>query len=338
MGGAERGGGGAGWGVGAGDSHRGETKSVSILLPEGAVGGQQLQTQVGADTVIFSVPPGAVGGQRLTVRYQSSPPAPHAHPRMPPPHGSPWHSQTPRYPWPSGPGYPSPGGSAAYAPNAGVSGGYAGYAGSSSSPRRPGRPPGALNLVNRPTIQRPPQLPPSPAQLTRRMVLLNREPEEAVKLAAQYNTSLFIINNDAIESGHVRILVPRGRRGGGRRPSASLDPGMTLVWHLSSQIPARALVLIQVHNSTVAERIAKFVQANGRPNVRPSLSWAPVRTFETTAKWMRTSGSGQPLVWRYQEDRWGYHDPDTREFVPEPLESVNRSVECLLPTLVETHQ
>jgi len=52
-----------------------EKKSVSILLPEGAVGGQQLQTQVGADTVVFTVPPGAVGGQRLTVRYQSSPPA-----------------------------------------------------------------------------------------------------------------------------------------------------------------------------------------------------------------------------------------------------------------------
>ena len=42
--------------------------------------------------------------------------------------------------------------------------------------------------------------------------------------------------------------------------------------------------------------------------------------------------------YRYQDDRWGYHDPETRDFVVEPLESVNRSVECLMPTLGETHQ
>ena len=94
------------------------------------------------------------------------------------------------------------------------------------------------------------------------MVLINSEPGEAVKLAAQYNTSLFILNNDAIESEHVRIMIPRGKNG--RRPTLNMDPRMTLVWHLSSQIPARSLVLIQIHNRTEAERIAKSVQYHSR--------------------------------------------------------------------------
>jgi hypothetical protein len=69
-----------------------------------------------------------------------------------------------------------------------------------------------------------------------------------VKLAAQYNTSLFIINNDAIESEHVCVRIPRGRHG--RRPTrnmSNMDPKATTLWHLSSQIPARSLVLIQIH-------------------------------------------------------------------------------------------
>jgi hypothetical protein len=68
------------------------------------------------------------------------------------------------------------------------------------------------------------------------------------------------------------------------------------------------------------------------------LSWQAVRTYETSAQYMRTSASGQPLEWRYKDDRWGYHDPDTRDFVAEHLERVNRSVQCLMPTLGETHQ
>jgi hypothetical protein len=52
-------GGGGGSRSGGGES----LKSVSIKLPEGVVAGQELQVEVGGDTVRFRVPEGAQGGQ-----------------------------------------------------------------------------------------------------------------------------------------------------------------------------------------------------------------------------------------------------------------------------------
>lgn len=211
------------------------------------------------------------------------------------------------------------------------------------SPRRPGRPAGALNLINRPPnsnrpppITRPPMLPPSPQQLTRRMVLVRAQRDQAVQLAAQYNVSLFIINSDALEPGLVRINIPQGRLG--RRPALRGDPLMMLIWHLSSQIPVRAIVLVDVHNKSVAERIAGTFQYHARQNVRPCLSWGPVQTYTRSTRSIRRSASGKEPLWRYQNYRWGYHDADTGQYMDDPVESIDRSVVCFLPTLADPYQ
>ena len=45
---------------------------------------------------------------------------------------------------------------------------------------------------------------------------------------------------------------------------SSMDPSMLVLWHLASQLPARALVLLDVCNQTIAERAAKSVHYHGR--------------------------------------------------------------------------
>ena len=308
-------GGGAAAGVGGVREQGAAMRSASVTLPEGCQGGQKLTVQAGPDTVMFNVPPGARPGQRITVRYTPAPPA---------------LSRAPS------------GWDGARREGGDIGGGqhYQHYL-----IRRPGRPPGALNYNNRnmvgsnrvaPAAMRRPEQPPTPQQLTRRIVLTGRQKHDAVHLAAQYNTSLFIINNHALEAGLIRLEVPRGRAM--RRPSPSMPPLQTLVWHLSTQIPPRAMVLVDIANRTMADQVAKTVHYHGRQGQRPCLSWAPVRVYNGSAKVMRTSASGQPLAWRQIRGQWTYCDADTNEVVDEPVRTEMRSVPCLLPLLHDSHQ
>ena len=165
---------------------------------------------------------------------------------------------------------------------------------------------------------------------------MHQQKHEALQLAAQYKTSLFIINNEVLESGLVRLRMPQGRAG--RRPNFREDPQMMLIWHLASQIPVRAVVLVDIHNESLAERVGRGVQHHARQTVRPCLSWHSVRTFSCNVVRMRTSASGSDLVWRFQKDGWGYCDADSGQAIAEPLVNVTQAVECLLPTLEESHR
>ena len=286
---------------------------------------------------MFTVPPGAVPGQRITVRYLPSIQQQQQQQQQRGySHDGEWAG--------GGRGYARQGlGSGGYgdygsvAPlDAGFHYGGRGAGAAWSSPRRPGRPPGAVNLSNRPAIVRQPQQPVSPRQLTRRLVLMHPQKHEALQLAAQYNTSLFIINSEVVESGLVRLRMPLGRAG--RRPNFREDPQMMLIWHLASQIPARALVLIDIHNESLAEGVARGVQHHARHSVRDCLSWRPVGTFFCNVVRMRSSASGSDLVWRLHEDGWGYCDADTGQHITEPFVNTTQAVDCLLPTLEESYQ
>ncbi len=173
---------------------------------------------------------------------------------------------------------------------------------------------------------RAPQLPPQPSQLSRRLILTSRSKHVARTLAAQYNVSLYMINNDALE--FAPILAPRVSNRG-KPPS---DLVMAMAWQLCAQIPPRAVVLVDIVNETLANKISKAMQYSGRFSARPMCTWELVDNMSMCVNETLTTQSGKDYVWRYHAGEWAWFDPDTLNKVNNTLMLVNRSVACYLPS------
>jgi hypothetical protein len=283
---------------------RGQMRSVTVVIPPGVLPGQQLQVRVEHGSMLVTVPAGASPGQHLDVRYWI-PENQNAH--------APTHSYPP------------------YARSFAGSGGAVAQSHAHWSSQRwvppphnfvRGRPPAT---PPKPPLVRAPQLPPQPSQLSRRLILTSRSKHVARTLAAQYNVSLYMINSDAVEFAH--ILAPRMSRG--KPPS---DLVMAMVWQLCAQMPARAVVLVDIVNETLANKISKSMQYSGRYSARPACSWEHVDNISMSVNETILTPAGKDYAWRYHAGEWGWYDPDTLDKVDTTLMPANRTVAAYLPS------
>ncbi len=135
-----------------------------------------------------------------------------------------------------------------------------------------------------------------------------------------------MINNDALE--FAPILAPRVSTRG-KPPS---DLVMAMAWQLCAQIPPRAVVLVDIVNETLANKISKAMQYSGRFSARPMCTWEQVDNMSMCVNETLTTQSGKEYIWRFHAGEWGWFDPDTLHKVNNTLIPVNRTVACYLPS------